>query len=178
MNTPGYESLADVLIRAYTQAAKGKGAERHATDKAFHEQPMQSISELLGSHTGLTYQAMKKIQESQRMGKEAAVRELLGAINYCAGAIIFLEREDPGAPKGPELEWPDIIKDVAWHCDHGIPGCVGMVVPHGEQCPTCRTKELERGVATPLWACTHGIPGGDYAVVPIGEACKVCFATK
>lgn len=138
MNTPGYEALADVLIRAYTQAAKGKGAERHATDKAFHEQPMQSISELLGSHTGLTYQAMKKIQESQRMDKEAAVRELLGAINYCAGAIIYLERNDPGAPKGPELDWPVTFDPATvWHCNHGTPGLVGILVPIGEACPTC-----------------------------------------
>lgn len=136
MNTPGYEALADVLCRAFNQAAKGKGAERHACERPFHEQPMQSISELLGSHTGLVYQAMKKIQESQRMDKDAAVRELLGAINYCAGAIIYLERNDPGAPKGPELTWPTLHPGV-WHCNHGIDGLVGLVVPTGEACPTC-----------------------------------------
>lgn len=88
----GYESLEDVLIAAYQQAAKGKGSERHAGDRPFTDQPMQSISALLGSETGLLYQAMKKIQESQRLEKDAAIRELLGAINYIAGAIIYKEK--------------------------------------------------------------------------------------
>ena len=91
-NNDNYHSLADVLARAYAQAAKGKGAVRHADGRPFTEQPMQTISELLGTHEGLLYQAMKKIQESNRLEKEPAIRELLGAINYLAGAIIFLER--------------------------------------------------------------------------------------
>jgi hypothetical protein len=33
------------------------------------------------------------MQESLRMDTEAAVRELLGAINYIAGAIIHLEKK-------------------------------------------------------------------------------------
>lgn len=92
-NNDGYHALSDVLARAYEQAAKGKGAVRHADGRPFTEQPMQTISELLGTHEGLLYQAMKKIQESNRMDKDAAIRELLGAINYLAGAIIFLERK-------------------------------------------------------------------------------------
>lgn len=92
-NTTGYESLADVLARAYEQAAAGKGAQRHACDRPFTEQPMQVISSLLGSKDGLLYQSMKKIQESQRMDKDAAIRELLGAINYIAGAVIWMEAE-------------------------------------------------------------------------------------
>ena len=91
-NNDNYHALAAVLARAYEQAAKGKGAVRHADGRPFTEQPMQSISELLGTHEGLLYQAMKKIQESNRLEKEPAIRELLGAINYLAGAIIFLER--------------------------------------------------------------------------------------
>lgn len=91
-NNDDYHSLTGVLVRAYEQAAKGKGAVRHADGRPFTEQPMQTISELLGTHEGLLYQAMKKIQESNRLEKEPAIRELLGAINYLAGAIIFLER--------------------------------------------------------------------------------------
>ena len=91
MDVDGYQSLADVLQRAYDQAARGKGKERHACDRAFTAQPMQTISELLGSHIGLQYQAIKKIQESNRLDKDAQIREMLGAINYIAGAIIFLE---------------------------------------------------------------------------------------
>lgn len=37
MTVPGYESLADVLQRAYDQAAKGKGADRHAGARPFTE---------------------------------------------------------------------------------------------------------------------------------------------
>lgn len=88
----GYESLSDVLSRAFNQAAKGKGAERHATGLPFDQQPMQQIIKLYGDGFALG-QAAKKMQEAQRMESEAAVRELLGAINYIAGAIIYIERE-------------------------------------------------------------------------------------
>ena len=87
----GYESLDYVLRRAYNQAAIGKGKDRHAGTLPFTAQPMQSISTLLGSHNGLLYQAMKKIQESNRLPHDRAINELLGAINYIAGAIIYLE---------------------------------------------------------------------------------------
>lgn len=91
---PGYERLEEVLDDALNQAAAGKGKERHANDKSFTEQPMQQISGLLKSHDGMLYQAMKKIQESKGMTRDAAIRELLGAIVYTAGAIIFLENEE------------------------------------------------------------------------------------
>lgn len=89
-----YQSLNDVLNRAYHQAAEGKGKERHAGNLAFHEQPMQTISQLVGSPDGLAYQAIKKIQESQRFPQtDRRVSELLGAINYIAGLIVYLEKE-------------------------------------------------------------------------------------
>ena len=87
-----YTSLENVLHRALEQVSAGKGAERHATGQAFEDQPMQTISRLVGSHHGLLYQAIKKAQESTRLPTvERQVAELLGAINYLAGAIIFLE---------------------------------------------------------------------------------------
>ena len=92
MDVPGYASLADVLARAYDQAARGKGKERHAQDLPFDQQPMQTISQLVGSADGLRYQAIKKIQEAPRLAPEAGVRELLGAIVYLAGAIIHQEQ--------------------------------------------------------------------------------------
>ena len=92
MNVKGYESLADVLQRAFDQAAKGKGAERHANEKPFDQQPMQRLCEAYGVGFALG-QAGKKAEESQGMTQGAAVRELLGAIVYLAGAIIFLERQ-------------------------------------------------------------------------------------
>lgn len=89
-----YKSLGDVLWRAFDQAAYGKGAQRHGQELPFDSQPMLTISRMIGANTGLVYQAMKKAQESTRMEKDAAVRELLGAINYLAGAIIILEERD------------------------------------------------------------------------------------
>lgn len=89
---PGYESLAAVLQAAYEQAARGKGAERHAGGQPFDEQPMQVISDLLGNVDGMAFQAIKKIREARGLPTvEAQVRELLGAINYCAGMVIFLQ---------------------------------------------------------------------------------------
>ena len=90
---PGYESLAAVLQRALDQAQCGKGAERHATGLPFDQQPMQSISKLVGSADGLVYQAVKKAQESQRLPEDRDIAELLGAINYLAGAIIYKEAQ-------------------------------------------------------------------------------------
>lgn len=88
----GYESLADVLERAYEQATTGKGAERHAQDLPFEQQPMQKLIDLYGPGFALG-QAAKKAQESQRLPAGRDVAELLGAINYLAGAVIALERD-------------------------------------------------------------------------------------
>ncbi len=89
----GYSSLADVLNRAFDQAARGKGAQRHAQGQAFNRQPMQDLIRLhgVGFATG---QASKKAQESHRLPRSHAVAELLGAINYLAGAIIAIEAGD------------------------------------------------------------------------------------
>lgn len=92
MNLPGYEGLAAVLRRAYDQAARGKGKERHANGLPFHEQPMQDLIRMngLGFATG---QIGKKASEALGLKRHAAIHELLGVINYAAGAVIFLERE-------------------------------------------------------------------------------------
>ena len=86
-----YASLSNVLRRAYDQASSGKGQERHGQDLPFTKQPMQLIQDLCGEGFALG-QAMKKMQESQRLPHDAAMRELLGAINYIAGAIIHKEK--------------------------------------------------------------------------------------
>lgn len=88
----GYESLQDVLQRAFAQAAKGKGAERHGQGQPFDAQPMQLICDLYGPGFALG-QATKKSQEALRLPTtERQVAELLGAINYIAGAVIAIER--------------------------------------------------------------------------------------
>ena len=90
-----YDTLKKVLARAFEQAASGKGQARHGNGRPFEEQPMQVISELLGSSDGMLFQAMKKVQESQRLASRPhRVGELLGAIVYIAGAIIYIEEND------------------------------------------------------------------------------------
>ena len=87
-----YFDLGRVLGLALEQASGGKGAERHGQGKPFDRQPMLEISRMLnGSPIGCMYQAMKKTQEASRMDVDAAQRELLGAINYLAGAYLLLE---------------------------------------------------------------------------------------
>jgi hypothetical protein len=91
-----YAPLRRVLDLAVMQAAYGKGAERHGQGRPFGEQPMLEISRMLGcSPIGCMYQAIKKTQEASRMGPDAAKRELLGAINYLAGAYLLLEENKP-----------------------------------------------------------------------------------
>jgi len=96
LDAPGYEKLAGVLGRAFHQAAHGKGAERHAMALPFDQQPMQRLIELYGVGFALG-QAGKKAQEAQRLPRDRAVAELLGAINYLAGAVIAIER-NPSPP--------------------------------------------------------------------------------
>ena len=90
-DVPGYERLGSVLTRAYAQAAEGKGAQRHAQGQPFDQQPMQQLIRLYGVGFALG-QAAKKAQEAQRLPTvDRQVAELLGAINYLAGAVIALE---------------------------------------------------------------------------------------
>ena len=91
MDTPGYEMLADVLGRAFSQASNGKGAERHSSGEPFEEQPICAINRLHGSIDGALFQAAKKGHEARRLPKGAAIRELLGAINYLAACVILIE---------------------------------------------------------------------------------------
>lgn len=94
MKVPGYERLESVLNAAYAQAAHGKGKERHANDLPFHEQPMQQIARRRGIGFILG-QADKKSEEAQGMLErgqyDAWEREILGAIVYLAGALIFAQ---------------------------------------------------------------------------------------
>ena len=114
----GYDNLFRVLMAALDQAASGKGKERHASDGvAFEDQPMSSINRTLNSVDGLLYQAAKKAQESRRLPDGRAQAELLGAINYLAGAAIaydtwasgLLPQKDGRSAASAEHEW------IAWH---------------------------------------------------------------
>lgn len=88
----GYDSLSDVLTEAINQAAYGKGLERHADHRPFHEQPIMRETEAvgLGHPAG---QARKKILEAVRCCEdhpERAIADLLGAINYTAALVIAI----------------------------------------------------------------------------------------
>lgn len=90
---PGYERLAETLDTALYQAQSGKGRERHANDKPFMQQPIMEICRMVGPGFALG-QAIKKAQESTRLpGHGAKVRELLGAINYLAAAVMLIEEQ-------------------------------------------------------------------------------------
>lgn len=88
LNNLKYQSLGNILLEAYDQAANGKGKERHADGQKFEEQPIIVLEKLYQS--GVLFQAAKKMHESQRLEKDAAIRELLGAMNYLAARVIYL----------------------------------------------------------------------------------------
>lgn len=101
---PDYAELIDVLERAVEQAAIGKGNERHATGQPFVDQPMQQLISLYGPGFALG-QAAKKSQEAMRLPRDRAVRELLGAINYIAGAVIAIEADPQPAANDNDDAW-------------------------------------------------------------------------
>ena len=89
---PDYERLRNVFRVALRQASRGKGAKRHGNGRPFEEQPIMVIADMVGEGF-LLGQAIKKIRESQGMDNEAAIRERVGAINYLAASVIYLENK-------------------------------------------------------------------------------------
>ncbi len=93
----GYEALAEVFAAAMEQTAAGKGLDRHANGLPFDRQPMIEISKMVGVGFPLG-QAQKKAQEAALLasaGEAAKARaEILGAINYLAGAFIVIRESD------------------------------------------------------------------------------------
>lgn len=88
-----YAALTNILTEAIAQAAEGKGRERHASEgERFEDQQIVQIPIWLGSNQGDIFQAVKKAIESTRLPKDQARRELLGAINYLAAAVIVLDK--------------------------------------------------------------------------------------
>ena len=89
----GYEALGLALGEAVAQAARGKGADRHAEKgEKFSDQLIMSIPKRLGpgGECFCLGQALKKIFESRRLAPAPARAELLGAINYIAAAWSLL----------------------------------------------------------------------------------------
>jgi len=87
----GYVSLLEVLIEALNQAQFGKGKRRHGKDGLpFTRQKIINIPNSMDDPKsfGLIFQACKKLQEGQRLSKDARIRERYGAIIYIAASIL------------------------------------------------------------------------------------------
>lgn len=87
-----YESLDKVLAEARMRASHGKGKERHSDDKPFDKQAMMKIMDMVGNGFA-TGQAIKKIHEATNMDWERGRLELLDAIVYLAGAVVWGDRK-------------------------------------------------------------------------------------
>ena len=95
----GYEKLFAVFCDAITQAAGGKGSERHSDGEAFENQPICKGARRFGIGACL-FQAWKKIHEvpilhTMSDGNARALRELYGAMNYAAACAIIIEENMP-----------------------------------------------------------------------------------
>ncbi len=105
-----YFPLAQVFEAAFNQASAGKGNERHAysSDENYRNQLICEMDRRLhGNADGPKYQAVKKIYESARMDPDRAIKELLGAINYTAAAIILLDEKRRPQENKPQKKEPE-----------------------------------------------------------------------
>lgn len=101
-----YNDLMEVLISAWTQAAAGKGKERHANNLPFSQQPILAITRLERNTGGLQYQIVKKVQEAVRLPTYERMRaELYGAINYTAALIMAITEAEEGTSTFIDLEY-------------------------------------------------------------------------
>lgn len=90
------KDLSETLQEAYDQAVSGKGNVRHNYgEENFSDQLICEIARRLYpcAYSGPLYQSVKKIYESTRLSPGAAIRELQGAINYIAAAILLIKEE-------------------------------------------------------------------------------------
>lgn len=88
--TADYSALRKVLEEVFYEVSMGKGAQRHGNNKPFTEQPMFDIMKYQGP--GFTLgQAMKKIIECRGLDPTSRRRELIQAMGYIAGAVIYLD---------------------------------------------------------------------------------------
>lgn len=121
----GYMPLELVLCAAYAQASGGKGKERHAAGDAFNDQPILTIGRLLKSADGEAYQAIKKLREGLMMHRrgesEAALREMLGAINYIAATALLVAEEAHARDVADFARMQEGVSSVGGPIDDSIP---------------------------------------------------------
>ena len=93
--------LESVFADVLDQVTKGKGSERHGETEGgkgltFSEQPIMTITRYVGNGYPLG-QAMKKLSEvpalMKHKGRDAAYKEILGAIAYAAAAALYLKED-------------------------------------------------------------------------------------
>jgi hypothetical protein len=92
---PNYADLDSVFDEAYSQAAFDKGLIRHVVGEEPYSQQLICWLNRRG-YDFCRGQAVKKIDESLRLNPEAAIKELLGAINYLAAGVIVLKEKANG----------------------------------------------------------------------------------
>ena len=93
--------LESVFADVLDQVTNGKGSERHGETEGgrgltFSEQPIMTITRYVGNGYPLG-QAMKKLSEvpalMKHKGRDAAYKEILGAIAYAAAAALYLKED-------------------------------------------------------------------------------------
>ena len=93
--------LESVFADVLDQVTTGKGSERHGETEGgrgltFSEQPIMTITRYVGNGYPLG-QAMKKLSEvpalMKHKGRDAAYKEILGAIAYAAAAALYLKED-------------------------------------------------------------------------------------
>ena len=96
-----HHPLESVFSDVLDQVTKGKGSERHGETEGgrgltFSEQPIMTITRYVGNGYPLG-QAMKKLSEvpalMKHKGRDAAYKEILGAIAYAAAAALYLNED-------------------------------------------------------------------------------------
>lgn len=151
MVKPEYTELERVLMAALSQAQDGKGAERHARPgERFEDQQIVKVGEWLGNTGFQVGQGVKKAIESTRLPTaERRIKELLGAINFLAAAVLIEERKAGEKLAGPVASAPSYAGTLnadkpgskPWSSARGqvqspapLPLRCKAVGPFGEQC--------------------------------------------
>ena len=125
-----YAALKRVLGYAVLQASEGKGKERHADGEPFERQKICRIARSVGIGFPLG-QALKKAEEAERLEPGAAMREILGAINYLAASYLILEerakaeqKTEPGTEpeRGIYIRLLNLVLGLAQECPHSPSG--------------------------------------------------------
>lgn len=92
----GYESLFKVFEESLNQAQSGKGKGRHTDGSGtpFEDQQICIIPRMQRTVNGPLFQSIKKCLEINNIHDiEMKIKELHGAINYIAAAVIILEEQ-------------------------------------------------------------------------------------